>query len=421
MAVPKKDPKYIAVLALICVLILWVGAVIRPRGQQSEAASTSVTGDILLLERISQRRDVELIAEYFAYVAAQVEGSVVLLGASGHSGVIWQAGEVLTSARRGPFPSGDRTALGNREVELVTQLAGPHLPYVLLQAPMDAVVSSRAPVRLYARGSWLLAVWRSLDGGLRYSSGNRFGLTARQCGDVELFEVQTNLDFDSMPPGSGIFTLDGNLIAIALECGGGLIAVEVDALASRIRSEPTFEQRLMTRYGMRADQAGETELQFLGRPSSVIVREVWWGYRAHQAGLLPGDLILAIDDAPVDELTDLEVLTLPVSREVHELQVWRARRRMRLQLLARAATEVAASTHGFVGEEGGLEIESVIHSSLAAQAGARQGDRLLAVNQRTPESFADLEDVFRRTGDEPMHLVLERRGRMWGVLVQANE
>lgn len=421
MAVRKKDPKYIAVLALICFLILWVGALLRPRGQQHEASSTSVTGDILLLERMSQRREVELIAEYFAYVASQVESSVVLLGASGQSGVIWQAGEVLTSARRGPFPSGDRTALGNREVELVTRLAGPHLPYALLRAPEASTASSRAPVRLYARGSWLLAVWRSLDGGLRYSSGNRFGLVASQCGDVELFEVQTNLDLEAMQPGAGIFTLDGNLIAIVLECGGGLIAAEVDALASHIQSDPTFEQRLMTRYGMRADQADEPELQFLGRPSGVIVKEVWWGYRAHQAGLLPGDLILAIDDTPVDELIDLEVLTLPVSREVHELQVWRARRRMRLQLVARAATEAATATHGFVGEEGGLEIESVIHSSLAAQAGARQGDRLLAVNQRTPESFADLEDVFRRTGDAPMHLVLERRGRMWGVLVQNNE
>lgn len=421
MALPRHDPRYVALLALICLAILWIGTAVRPRGPQGDAPAPGVAGDLLQLERIAQRRDVELIAEYFSYIASQVEDSVVLLGGSGRSGVIWRSGEVLTSGRLGPFPSGDRTVFSNREVELATQRAGPHLPYVLFETPLAEAAASNAPVRLYAPGAWLLAVWRSRDGSLRYLSGNLFGVVERPCGEIELSEVHTNLDFGAIQPGAGIFALDGNLIAVALECEGQLIAAEAEALASRIRSEPTFAQRLMTRYGMRAETASDAEARFLGQPSGVLITDVWWGYRAHQAGLRPGDCILSVNGTPVESPADLEVLVLPVSLEVHDLAIWRAKRRRRVRLVARAATETASSTLGFVSEAGGFPIATVMPNSVAAQAGARAGDRLMAVNQRPAEEFGSLEAAFRDAGSGPAYLVLERRGRMRGVLVQVDE
>jgi hypothetical protein len=420
MPVLRTNPKYIAVLAVSCLLMLVVGALIRPTGRH-EGNPTNVTADLLQSERIIQRQEVEQIADYFAYVAAQVEDSVVLLGATGHSGVVWQAGEVVTAARLGPFPARDKTALGSREVELKTGVSAPHLPYVLLTAPLDARVSDRRPVRLYGRGAWILAVWRSRNGGLRYSSGNLFGVTDRRCGEIDLSEVQTNLDFGSMQPGAGIFSIDGGLVAVALDCSGSLVAAEVGALESRVRAPATFEDRLVARYGMRTGQAEEAELEFFGRRAGVLVREIWWGYRAHQAGLMPGDVVLALDNAPVESMADLQRLVLPVSQEVHELRIWRARRVQTVRLLARAATEAAVSTRGFVGDSGGLPVKSVIPGSLAERAGARPGDRLLTVNQRTPASFEDLESMFLENVGWPVYLVLERRGRIWGTLVQADE
>lgn len=420
MAAPRQDPKYIAVLAVSCVAILWIGAALRPTGQPNEGSIPSVSQDRPQLERIAQRRQLELGAQYYAYLASQVEATVVLLGKSGHTAVVWQPGEVLTAARRGPFPARDSTALGSREVALQTRLAGPHIPYVLLEAPLDAEAASRAPVRLYPRGSALLAVWRAPDGGLRYAPDNLFGVQVRLCGDFELSEVQTNLHFHGLPRGAGIFALDGNLLAVAMECEGDLIGVDAAGLASRISTDLTLEQRLISRYGMRAAQADERELAVLGRTQGVILREVWWGYRAHEAGLLPGDLVMSVDAVPVAELIDLAVLALPVSREMHDVEVWRRGRR-RVALAARPATEPAAAAHGFVGGEDGLPISSVLHGSLAARAGARPGDRLLAVNQRMPSSFAQIERAFRQAGGEPVHVVLERRGRMWGVLVDADD
>ena len=420
MPIRRTDPKYIAVLAVTCLLILLVGAVIRPTNNP-EGNQANVTADLLQSERIAQRRGVDQIADYFAHVAEQVEDSVVLLGSTRQSGVIWQAGEVVTASRLGPFPARDRTALGNREVVLTTRVAAPHLPYVVLAAPMDATVSDRRPVRLYGRGSWLLGVWRSHDGGLRYSAGNLFGVADRRCGELVFSEIQTNLDLESMQPGGGIFSVDGGLVGLALDCSGNMIVAEVGAIESKVRAAPTFDDQLMARYGMRMGEANELEAARLNDAATVMVREIWWGYRAHQAGLMPGDVVLALDGVPVRTLSDLQRLLLPVSNEVHELTIRRAERDQTVHLHARPATEAAVSTHGFVGDAGGLPVTSVIPGSFADRAGARPGDRLLTVNQRTPNSFSDVEAMFQRQVGEPTYLVLERRGRIWGTLVQDDE
>ena len=412
---------YIAVLAVACFLILLIGAFTRPRDRQSEPSPASVAADLLQFERVTQRREVEHIADYFAHVATLVEDSVVLLSATGHSGIVWQGGEVVTPSRLGPFPGRDRTALGSREVVLTTTLSAPNLPFVLLDAPLDAAVSDRRPVRLYGRGAWLLAVWRSRAGGLRYASGNLFGVTNGRCGEVELAEVQTNLDLRSVQPGTGIFSLDGGLVAIVLDCTGNPVAAEASALEAKARSQPTVQDQLAERFGMRAEPASEEELRLFGRNAGVLVKETWWGYRAHDAGLLPGDLILALDNSSVESLVDLQSLLLPVSREVRELRIWRANRYRTIRMLARAATEAGVPTRGFVGRTAGLPIESVIPGSLAERSGALPGDRLIAVNQRPLKSFEDLESAFAEAGGRPVHVVLERRGRLWGSMVQADE
>lgn len=422
MAARRTDPKYIAVLALASVAILVAGAVIRTSVPQGEAAPAAVAPDLLQLERIAQRRDVELIADYFDYVAAQVENSVVLLGGTGQSGVVWRAGEVVTASRLGPFPPGDSTALASREVELTTRAASPHLPFVLLQAPPDAAASGRTEVRLYGRGAWLLAAWRSREGGLRYASGNLFGVANSRCGGIDVAEVRTNLDYGSVQPGAGVFSLDGSLIAVVLPCAGRMIAAEVAALEALARSEPTLEERLMARFGMRVASADAAERAFFARDAGgVIVRETWWGYRAHQAGLMPGDILLSLDGADVGGLEDLQALLLPVSREVHQLRILRADRRRSVRLLARAATAPAAAQHGFVSDDGGLAVGSVLRGSLAEQAGARPGDRVLAVNQRPASSLDDLDDAFAAAAGDPLHIVLKRHGRIWGALVPSDE
>ena len=420
MSRARNDPAYIAIVAVSCFLILVVGALTRPSDEQAESPPARVA-ELLDLERLSQRIDVERVADYFSYVALQVEESVVLLGATGHSGVVWQGGEVVTSARLGPFPARDRTALGSREVDLKTVRSAPHLPYVLLEAPLDAAVSDRRQVRLYESGSWLVAVWRSRSGGLRFAPGNLFGVMDGGCGEVHLTEVQTNFDLSSMQPGAGVFSLDGGLVAVVLDCAGSRIVAEVGALESRARAGLTFQDRVAERFGMRPEQATEPELRFFGRNSGVLVKETWWGYRAREAGLAPGDLIVGLDGTPVESLTDLQSLLLPVSREVRELAVWRAGRRRTVRMMARSAKEAAVSTRGFVVHRDGMAVDSAIRGTLADRVGARPGDTVLSVNQRATRSLEDLEAALREAEGMPVYVVMERHGRAWGTLVQPDE
>lgn len=420
MPIGARDRRYLGILAAGSLLILVVGVLVRPDSGQ-EGASPALAPDILQRELLfTQRRQVDTIADYFSGVAAQVEESVVLLGVSRHSGLVWQAGQVVTGARIGPFPATDRTAVGGQEVELRTQLAAPHLPYVLLDVPREARVSDRAPVRLYDHGNWVLAVWRSPDGGLRYAPGNLFGVADRRCGSVELVEVLTNLDTAAMRPGTGIFSLDGGLLAVMLPCAGSLAAVEISALSSHAHSEWDLEQHLIARVGMRVGEPSDQERSYFGHSTGLLVREVWWGYRAQQAGLLPGDLLLALDGSALASMDDLRPLILPVAREVRDLKVLRAQRELDLRIVSRAPSGTPVLAHGLMGAMPGLPIHAVLSGSVAEQAGARRGDRLLAIDDKTPASPRDVEMALRG-GPRGVHLVLERAGRMWGALVPVHE
>ncbi len=418
MAIGSRDPKYVAIMAVSSALILAIGVLVRPRPENADAVSLRTPSEIVRLERLTQRRSVEDFAEYFAYAAGLVEDSVLLLGSSGHTGLIWESDSVLTAAGRGPFPAADRTVLGGDELELAAEIAGPHLPYVLLRTPVEAIPGPRVPARLYAPGSWLVAVWRTPEGSMRYAEGHLLGIAERSCGGLDVTEALTNFNARILNPGSGLFDLDGNLVAVALACEGETIAVDADALAAAVRPDNSLEERLVKRHGMRVDRAARDEAAYFGREGGVIVRETWSDYGAYRAGLLPGDFILAVDGQEVETVADLERLALPVSAEMFELDVWRGGGRRKFSLPARPARAAAASPHGFVGREDGLPILRTDNDSPAARAGARAGDRLIAVNQTRPKSFADVERAFRQAKGRPTHLVFERHGRLWGATAE---
>ena len=417
----RPSPAYIALLAAICAALLLAGALLRPEPAPEDLAAA--TPELPQLGRFADRRMVERIAEYFSYAATLVEDTVLLLAVSGQSGVVWQVGEVVTSARHGPFPSADRTAFAGRAVELPVTATGPPRPYVLLQAPREAVVSSRPPARLYPRGSWLLAVWRTMDGDLLHQPGNLFGFLDRDCGAYRMTEVLTNFDLTPRQAGGGIFSLDGGLIAVVVDCAGEMVAAEANALELQARHRQAREDMFPERYGMRLGRVAPEEAAALGGPGpeGLVVRETWWGYGAHRAGLVPGDLIVSFESSPVTDLSDLESLLLPVSREHFDLGVWRDGSRVDVRIPARPAS---ADTHvglGFVGDEGGLELGSVLGGSPAGLAGARPGDRVLSVNRRPVDSMAEFERACADAAGGMAHLVLARGGRYWGAMVRVDE
>ena len=422
MTRPNAAAAYVALVAAACGALLVAGALVRPVSEPDELTAAA-TPDLPQLGRYADRRMLERMAEYFSHAASLAEESVVLLAVSGQTGVVWQSGEIVTSARLGPFPATDRTVLDGDVVDLATSIAGPPKPYVLLQAPRGAIVISRSPARLYAHGAWLLALWRTADGELLHEPGNLFGFLERDCGSYRLTEVLTNFDLAGGQAGGGVFSLDGGLIAVVLDCAGEMIAAEASALELQVRSTAAGQDTFAMRYGMSLGLAGPEVLAALGGPpvGNVLVRETWWGHSAHRAGLEPGDLIFSIEGASVESVDELDTLLLPVSREHFDLGVWRAGRRSTVRLPARAATADIHAGLGFIRDREGLELSSVLGGSPASQAGARPGDRVLSVNQEPVRSIDELERAISEAPGGLLHLVLARSGRYWGALVRVDE
>ena len=396
-------------MAISSALILAVGVLIRPQPENADPGSIRTPSEIVRLERLTQRRSVEDFAEYFAYVAGLVEESVLLLDASGHTGLIWESDSVLTAARRGTFPAVDRTVLGGDELELAAEIAGPHLPYVLLRTPVDVIPSQRVPVRFYSPGSWLVAVWRTPEGSMRYATGHLLGIAERSCSGIDVTEALTNFQCADTHSRKRPFRPRWEFGR-----GGAGLRDRDDRRRCRRPWLPPFVRATRRRRGwssataMRVDTATRRELTYFQRRAGVIVRELWSDYGAYHAGLLPGDFILSIDGQDVETVADLERLTLPVSGEMIELDVWRAGGRREFFAAGKVYAGRRVVSPWIRRTEDGLPIVRTDNGSLAERAGARAGDRLIAVNQTRPQSFAEVDQAFASAPGGLVHLVFER-------------
>jgi S1-C subfamily serine protease len=180
---------------------------------------------------------------------------------------------------------------------------------------------------------------------------------------------------------------------------------------------------MATRYGMQLANLSESEQVYHKRKEGVILTETWRGYRADQAGLLPGDVIVSLEDKPVRSLDDLEVMVLPLAQEIFELQIERGGRTLPVRLRARPATAEDGAVDAPAGlklstPSEGYPIDSVLPGSAAAAAGIQPGDRLLKVNHEDATNANAVRQALSGSRERPLQLVLERGGRRWEVILE---
>jgi hypothetical protein len=154
----------------------------------------------------------------------------------------------------------------------------------------------------------------------------------------------------------------------------------------------------------------------------VLVASVDSGSGAAQAGLQPGDVILAYDGKPVDDPRSLAELVrqTPPGKTV-PLTVQRGKQTMPLPIMLGALPDVSrpderqavvpphiaqrlglrveeinrdhARRHGLKGDERGLVVTEVTAGSPAARAGIAPGDVVRAVNQRPVHKVQQFEQA----------------------------
>jgi serine protease Do len=163
----------------------------------------------------------------------------------------------------------------------------------------------------------------------------------------------------------------------------------------------------------------------------VFIVEVMEGTPAAKAGLVNGDLVVALEDRPVTETRLLQrlIASAGAGRDVR-LTVLRAegRRRVdvRLAAMPRAVLgERIAAEFGFLVREpepaGGRApvISVVIRRSAADRAELKAGDVILQVNDQTVETRDALRDVLADASlESPLRLTIRREASRLSVVLR---
>ena len=410
-----------ALLALAAGLILVFGTWARPDTRRDDAPPVSSPAELMRLQRMTQRRNVQEMAAFFSEVAANASRHLTWVVDNHSTAVIWDGdGTLVTAAGREEFPAVTlvRTA-EHVEVEARRAVASPLFPIVSLRVGAgDAFqpVQSVGPEVLLA-GDWLVAVARRGDGSYTFAPGIYGGSSALVCGEFSFREMTYNANLSETMLGGGLFDLDGHLLGVVILCEDRLAVMASADVPAALEQAAAFASQLTARYGFRvAPPAIREESE---RPDQAVeVTEVWVGKAADRAGIRPGDRLTALDGSKVETVDDLLPLVLPVARETVELQGRRGSRVVDFILSARgqalppSAAQSNGAGLGFRTPRRGVTIDLVAPGSPAEQAGLRIGDVVLWVNGREPVNTATLRRLTAPRAGRALRVIAEREGRM---------
>jgi serine protease Do len=417
-----RNPRYIALLAVLAAVMLLVGLFLKPRPIVTESAPLPSQTEISRLRLQAQRTSLDSMADYLGGVAENLERHIVYLANDRTSGLVWDSGLVVAPRLTWQFPGWEAVSTAAGDIVAArTTISGPTLPLAALQAPDIEGLPPvpRQPEMPPQTSDWLLAIWRDEDEHI-FAPGLRLGSSTLECGESTLDAIVTSLALTRAMAGGGVFDLDANLRGVILPCGEGYAALTLSSVDALLQRGGSFEFQLLASYGMRTGALDEAEQSHFDLEHGAIVREVWRGYRADLAGLQPGDVILELNGQPVISPDELNALLLPEAGETHTVGIKRGPRSRQIELTP-AAIPVPEGDGGvglaWDSPPPGYDIGSVLPGSPAAQADLQPGDRLLRLDHVAPRNLAHLRQLLSRRGQRAVLLELERAGKRWAVLL----
>jgi S1-C subfamily serine protease len=422
---PETRARYIAILALVSGFILIVGWLMRP-GERNAAAPPPVSEtDLARLARLTQRRSLENMTDYFETLATDVGTSLQRLPNLQETALVWTSDLIVTAQPAWRAPDEVTVSGQGAELQASVVASGPQLPLAAYEvAASSDLVPARRAEQIGRSGSWIVAVWQT-NTARTFAPANLLHASAVTCGEVPTQELVSTLTLTRAMAGGGLFDIDGYLLAVILSCDGRMAAITIGEIDAMLRSARTLAGRLLGRYGLRIDAPTVGETAYLETEGRVIVREVWVDYPAARAGLAPGDIIRALNGADVLEPGDLQVLAAPRDQEPLVLSVQTKGsppRDVKLWPLDRsnAPEEMPVANAGLVWASApqGYPIDAVSPASQAAQAGIQSGDRLLRVDGVEPRTKDQAGKLLSGSRTLPAFVEIERHGRRWGVLLQ---
>jgi serine protease Do len=281
-------------------------------------------------------------------------------------------------------------------------------------------------------GEWVLAIGSPF--GLENSvTAGIVSATSRAVGEeTDVPFVQTDVAVNPGNSGGPLFNLRGEVVGInsmIFSRTGGYMgisfAIPID-VAINVRDQLIKTGRVVRgRIGVMVQNvdAALAESFGLDRPRGALVSSVEKDGPAQRAGIKPGDVILKVDDEPIEQTSDLsnyitrrkpgDESTVTVSRRGKEEKIsvriaelkeptssWRAGahdssdEQARLGLAVQALT---AEERKAAGVDAGVRVVRV--AGAAAQAGVQPGDIVLAVNSHRIRNVDELRDEVAKIRD----------------------
>lgn len=249
--------------------------------------------------------------------------------------------------------------------------------------------------------------------------------------------IQTDVAINPGNSGGPLFNLAGEVIGINSQIysrSGGFMgisfAIPID-VALNVKEQLIEHGRVQRgKLGVMIQSVDKELAQTFGLdiPKGALISSIEPESAAERAGLQPGDVVLSVDGVKIDDSADLpRVIGEKRPGSKITLEIWRDRKsqkvsvtldEMQSQLVAGknqitndalglSARALSAEEARQIGVRGGLFVESV--NGVAAEAGIRHGDIILALNNQPVTNLAD----FRK--------ILDRAGKQFALLVQRGE
>jgi Do/DeqQ family serine protease len=301
-----------------------------------------------------------------------------------------------------------------------------------------------------------LGVGQTVTMGIISAKGRRTGLSN---GSFEDF-LQTDAPINRGNSGGALVDSNGNLVGInsqILSPSGGSIGIgfAIPSNMARAVLDQLIKDGKVRRghLGIVVQPVTEDIATNLGLSSArgVIVSQIQPDSAAERAGLKQGDVILALNGNPVSNPNSFrnDIAGTPPGQTVM-LRIWRdgneqelrptlgefipeqrdvpssddgsteprASDDARLGISVQPLTPALAQQLGLSAGTQGLAVMEVDPLGPAADAGIRQGDVIEQVNQQPVRSVADLRAALERSGDKPLLLLVNHRGRTVFVTIK---
>ena len=268
------------------------------------------------------------LSNEIAAIAQAAEGAVVAVQAGAHrwsSGMIWRTGVVVTAERGLRREEDIQVKLADGRT-LKAALAGrdPGSDLAVLKvAGLEAPAAAVPPVSGTPRvGSLVLVLGRSPNSGLNVS----FGIVSAASPAWRTWrggrlDQYLRLDATVFPGSAGgaVVDVERRLLGIASLSLSRIAALAippstVDRVADRLLAEGHIPRGYLG-IGLQpvaVSDSSRTKLS-LGNRSGLMAIQVEPESPAEQAGILPGDILVALDDQPVEQLDDLMAFLDPES------------------------------------------------------------------------------------------------------------